>query len=152
MSASKREQEQVAARRARVLQLRAAGATFQQIADAEGLASPGAAAMDVKRALHARQEQLAALVDVHVTLELERLDSAERAAQTVLRSASASSPPDHETVLKAIDRLVRISARRAGLLGLDLQAAPEKPEQGPHRRDELAEARRERRNRNRTAG
>ena len=144
MPASRREQERVAARRARVLQMRAAGMTFSQIAEAEQLATPAAAVMDVKRALTARREQLAALVDVHLTLELERMDSAERAAQTVLRAAATANPPDHETALKAVDRLVRISARRAGLLGLDVRADAVKPEPEPHH-DDLADQRAKRR-------
>jgi hypothetical protein len=148
MPASARDQRRVAQRRARVLQLRAAGATFQQIADAEGLATASAAVMDVRRALDATGAALAVLAEQHVTLELERLDSAERAAQNVLRGAAQQGANhDPDLVLRSIDRLVRISARRSSLLGLD--ASPERhhgpPPQAQSRRDELARKRRDRR-------
>lgn len=120
MPASARVQAEVADRRARVLALRAAGATFQQIADQEpALKSAPAAAMDVKRALEARGTDLAKFADLHTVLELERLDGLERAAQMIMRAAVNGPIPDPKLALRAIDRLQRISVSRRRLLGLD---------------------------------
>jgi hypothetical protein len=149
MPASARQQRAVTERRARVLQLRAAGATFQQIADSEHLATASAAVMDVKRALAARRKELAEVADAHVMLELERLDAHERAAQNVLRAAAAAGPAhDPSLVLRAIDRLTRISARRCALLGLDDDSKDRKSSPlgtVPGTKDEIAAKRRDRR-------
>jgi hypothetical protein len=139
--ASRSKQAEVAARRARALSLRAAGLTYQAIADELGHRSAQAACVDVSRALDARKGLLGGQADLFVTLELERLDSLERAVQTVLRQASADG--DRSMVLRAADRLVRVSERRAKLLGLDAGGGDsEVPEVNPL--DELR-ARRERR-------
>jgi hypothetical protein len=115
--ASRAKREEVAARRTRALQLRAAGVPYQAIADELGHTSKGAAAVDVTRALRDRQDLLDGQRDLFVTLELERLDSLERAVQAVLRQASADG--EKSIVLRASDRLLRIAERRAKLLGLD---------------------------------
>jgi hypothetical protein len=143
--ASRRQQAEVAARRARVLQLRESGLTFQQIADAEGLATRQAAIMDVTRALRARREELGGLTDLHATLELGRLDTLERQVQQVARTAAGHDP---DLVLRAVDRLVRISARRSALLGIDADsvAAAQPPAERPASvRDELRAQRAKRR-------
>jgi hypothetical protein len=116
MPASKREQAIVAARRERVLAKRAAGMTFAQIADDEGLSSPARAVEDVTRALKGRFSQRFT-ASSSALLELERLDVLERAAQTVMRNAAAKNA-NPKLVLAAIDRLTAISRRRATLLGL----------------------------------
>jgi Arc/MetJ family transcription regulator len=110
--------------------LREAGLSCQAIADELGLRNAHAAADDVYQALELHRSEMSRLADLHVTLELGRLDSHERAAQTVLRTAATSG--DQATVLKAIDRLVRVSARRSKLLGLETE--------GKQRRDASAAA------------
>jgi hypothetical protein len=141
LPASQAERDRVAARRTRALQLRAAGLTYQAIADELGYPGRGAAAQDVARALAARKSLLDNQAALFVTLELERLDGLERAVQTVLRQASSEG--DRSMVLRAADRLVRVSERRAKLLGLDADGGErEVPEVNPL--DELR-ARRERR-------
>jgi len=148
MPASAREQAVVAERRARVLAMRAAGATFQQIADQEpDLSSAAAACMDVKRALAARGADLAKLADHAITLELERLDGLERAAQMIMRQAVNGPLPDPKLALRAIDRLQRISVSRRRLLGLDqAQRSGDGEERQAGFIDEIA-ARRDRRRR-----
>ena len=123
MSASERKQRATAERRAKALAMRAAGATFQQIADAsagwEGLSpyrSPGAVCQDVTRALRARTAERVAAPDTWVGLELERLDTIDRAANIVMNRAETGGDP--VLVLRAADRIMRISDRRAVLLGL----------------------------------
>ena len=108
---------EVAERRAKALQLRAAGLTYQAIADQLGYTSRRVAAQDVTRALQDRQGLLDTQATLFVPLELERLDSLERAVQTVMRQASADG--ERSIVLRAADRLLRIAERRAALLGLD---------------------------------
>jgi len=117
MPASIRQQREVAQRRERVLSLRAAGLTYQQIADQEPtLASASAAVIDAQRALAKRARERLAESD-HLSLELERIALLERTAQTVMRQAAAGSQ-NPVLVLKAIDRLSALSARRSRLLGL----------------------------------
>lgn len=162
MPASARKQRDVASRRQRVLQLREAGLSYQTIADELGLRNAHAAVDDVYQALEQQRAELSHRADLHVTLELSRLDSHERAAQTVLRQAAEAK--DQATVLKAIDRLVRVSARRSRLLGLETEgrqrrdaaaaAAAALASNGPARkelvdqlRDDLAAKRREKRRR-----
>jgi hypothetical protein len=141
LPASQADRDRVAARRSRALQLRAAGLTWQAIADELGYRAAGHAAQDVARALAARKNLLDNQAALFVTLELERLDSLERAVQTVMRQASAEG--DRSMVLRAADRLVRVSERRAKLLGLDAGGGEQEvPEVNPL--DELR-ARRERR-------
>jgi hypothetical protein len=101
----------VAARRAEVLRLRAAGLTYQQLADQLGYPTPAAAALDVSRALKARKALLDRQAGDLATLELERLDALERRLQTVL--ADAAQAKDHATIIAASDRLLRVvEARR----------------------------------------
>jgi hypothetical protein len=114
---SRDKQEAVAARRARALQMRAAGVTYQAIADELGYRGKGAAHQDITRALAARKEMLDTQATLFVTLEMERLDLLEQAVQSVLRQASREA--ERSLMLRAADRLLRIAERRAKLLGLD---------------------------------
>lgn len=143
MPASQRVQREVAERRERVLRGRAAGLTYQQIADGEPtLSTASAAVQDAARALRARARERVIEGDP-LSLELERLDVLERAAQTVLRTA-ATGNANPGLVLKAIDRLTRISQRRSLLLGI----AGRPKQQGdsePSELDEVAAQRRRRR-------
>lgn len=105
---------EVAERRTKALALRVAGVHWQAIADQLGHKTAGAAAQDVSRALEARRTEMNGPPDEFTALELERLESMDRAAWTVLRRHSASAG-DRE-VLEAIDRLVRISESRRRLV------------------------------------
>lgn len=146
MPASQSKQAEVAERRARALQLRAAGMHYQAIASELGYRTRGAAAQDVTRALKDRQGLLDTQTALFATLELERLDSLERAVQTVMRQASAAGEPS--LVLRAADRLLRIAERRAALLGLDADGKGKDEPEPVSPLDEL----RSRRERNRAAG
>ena len=115
MTASKAQQAEVAARRARVLVLKASGKTWEEVAQAVGLPSAQAAIMDGKRALKDRRAQLAEVADYFVALEIERLDMREAAVQAVLDDAQQLG--DGLMVLRAVDRSIRLSYRRSQLLG-----------------------------------
>jgi len=143
MPASERQQREVAARRERVLSMRASGLTYQQIADSEPtLSTASAAVQDAARALKAHAKQRVIEGDA-LTLELDRLETLERAAQTVMRTA-ATGGANPALVLKAIDRLTRISQRRSTLLGLS--GLTPNPQSGAVSGiDELAQQRRRRR-------
>lgn len=128
MTASRRDQRDVARRRERIIGMRAAGMTFEVIGRAENMTA-AAAAVDYSRALKARAEAHGGQAD-DIALELIRLDGYERAANAVLaqgrRVLNPASPPaeqimlDPDLALKAVDRLVRISRRRSEVLGWDL--------------------------------
>jgi hypothetical protein len=96
-----------AERKRRALELRRAGASYEQIADQIGYANRGGAHKAVTSALKtAVQEQ----ADELRTLECERLD------RLLLAVWKAAIDGD----LKAIDRALRIQEQRARLLGLNL--------------------------------
>jgi hypothetical protein len=135
----------VAARRERVLTMRAAGMSYQQIADQEpSLKTASNACQDAHRALANRRAERV-IEGEPVSLELERLAGLERAAQTVMRTA-ATTGQSPGTVLKAIDRLVSISRRRDSLLGISARAqmTPRQPA-GDQGFDEVGAQRRKRR-------
>jgi hypothetical protein len=119
-------QREVDERRAQVLKSRAAGMDWDQIArSVPGVADAKAAAQDYRRAMDRRKE-LGGLAGEDrassLELELARLDAAALAVEGVLRSAAAD-PDKHDRVLRAADRLARLSELRAGLLGLGQQQA-----------------------------
>jgi hypothetical protein len=116
MPASDREQRKVAARRAKVLELRAAGATFETIAEQCGHKTAAAAAQDFTRALGSRKEVLDSQVDLFLTLELERLDGLDRVVRASMEEAGEAG--EHLLVLRCTDRLLRISEHRSNLLRL----------------------------------
>lgn len=138
MPASKAQQAATAERRTRAIALRVAGVDFQTIADQLGYASRGAAHTDISRALAQRKRDLDVQAGVAAALEVERLETMERAAWAVLRRTHIlvsqgrvirddDERPlvDDAPTLNAIDRLLKIQDRRAKLLGLD---APTKVE------------------------
>lgn len=129
-----RRSPEVAARRARVLEMR-----NEHRPDAEIAAELGIALATVRQDYHRALE--AASADQHATAhltrsaELAKLDQMERAVWTVLRARhvtvsggkivqdeNGESLLDDGPVLNATDRLVKIAARRATLLGLDAPA------------------------------
>jgi hypothetical protein len=138
--ASRLTQQQVSERRSAVLKARAAGMSWEQIArTVPGVADPRSAAQDHRRALAGAQE-LRALAGEDgagaLELELQRLDSAALAVEGVLRAA-AQDPDLHDRVLRAADRLARLSELRSQLLKLTGQ-----PAQAGGGEDDLAARRR----------
>ena len=139
MPASRAKRTQVANRRAEAVNMRMAGASYQQIADALGYNSRGAACQDVSRALEAAIAEQTRTAEVYREEELQRLDLLlaeawrvmKRAHVTVshgriIRDDDTDEPLlDDGPVLSAIDRVLKIQERRAKLLGLD---APTKVE------------------------
>jgi hypothetical protein len=165
MPASARTQKQIAARRARVVALRATGMSWDDIAAGVGVLNAAAARRDAGE--HAAADaKTAAGPAADLAVELERLDIAERAVQQVREAAealaSASPDDDDETsstgdadamtlVLGAVDRLMRIHDRRARLLPGLVPSRAGLPAAGgagkPSAIDEVAAARRRRRTR-----
>lgn len=114
---------ELTSREIRAVQLRQAGLTFDDIADALGYANRGSAWKAVRRAL---QKWGSETVDEHRALELSRLDTILRRIwpEAVGRPEKTNEdgevvreavPPDHD----AIKTFLKISERRARLLGLD---------------------------------
>ena len=98
------------------LKLRKAGATFEAIARELGYQGPSGAYRAVMAGLRKTLQEPA---DELRTLEVERLDALMLGLWTVARKGS----------LEAIDRILKIMARRAKLLGLDAptKVAPTDP-------------------------
>lgn len=137
MPASKAQRAQTAERRTKAIAMRLAGAEWQQIADQLGYANRGAACKDVTRALETRLAEQATSVDLLRQTELMRLDALTREAWAVMKrphllvsggkvvrlvneaTGEERTLSDDKPILEAIDRLVKISQRRAALLGLD---------------------------------
>lgn len=144
MPASPRKQAEVAMRRARVLELRAQGMTFQAIADEMGLASAGVAVTDATRALEGTKAVSDRQAGLLAALEAERIDAIERRVQRL--ADAARDDGDRDLELKCADRLMRLSARRSRLTGLDAVRRPAVPEaRGPDGIDQLAARRAARR-------
>lgn len=132
----------IAQRRAKAVEMRIAGASFQQIADELGYNSRGAACQDVTRALEAAIAEQTRASEVYREEELQRLDMLLAEAWRVMKRHHAvvsngkvvkvdtkdgaeETLLDDGPVLAAIDRVLKIQERRAKLLGLD---APTKVE------------------------
>lgn len=95
----------------RALNMRMAGASFSEIAEAEGYASPSGAYEAVKAALEkARSEPAEELRQ----MELARLDE----MQASIWEVALSGSPD------AVNSILRIMAHRARLTGLERKEAP----------------------------
>jgi len=124
----------VAERRAKVLARRTEHIPYEQIAAELGITS-AVARKDYERALEALKLEQDGHARFNVARQLETLDVAERAAWAVLRKdhihvqhgkivrhEDGSPVLDDAPVLNAIDRILKISERRARLLGLDAPA------------------------------
>lgn len=96
-------------RRARVVDMRVKGKTFQAIADELGYASRDAAWRDWRRALELARSEADMDLSEARAFELARLDAVDRLAW---EQAEAGE-------LKALEILLKISDRRAKMLGLD---------------------------------
>jgi hypothetical protein len=136
----------VAARRARVLALRIEQRPYPDIATELGI-SVGVAKKDYERALAALKAEQNTHAHAARDVETERLAAAEQAAWEVLRRKhihvqhghivrddDGEPVEDDAPVLNAVDRILRISERRARLLGLD---APQRIEVDDARRAEI---------------
>lgn len=117
-----------AERHAQAAEMRSRGMTYQAIGDALGI-SKQSAHEAVQRVL---AETLREPAEHLRTMELDKLDRAERVAHGVLEArhpvlyqGKDTGYEDDAPKLAAIDRLLRVAERRARLLGLD---APEKVE------------------------
>lgn len=144
MSASERTRQQVAERRQQVMELRAAGMPFADIARRLGHKTASAAVQDLTRAMADARATLSEQLPAYITLELARLDLVDRTCQVTMGQAVQAG--DWETVLRAAGTLVRLSQRRSELLGINLAAKPAGPAKGTEDDvDELAERRRRRR-------
>lgn len=97
---------QAAERRAQALELRKAGATYQEIANALGYKSPSGAEAAVKRAIDLLGMEAAKDV---VLMDLARLDEFQKRCTAELRSKGD---------LSQIDRIMRIMTMRHNLLGI----------------------------------
>lgn len=139
----------------RALQLRVAGMTYDAIAAQEvqrGLKQRSADAVraDVRKTL---SERLSEPVEHTRALDAERLDSLNRAVETVLRAAqggrcgSCGRGGDDELLLKAAGQMLRLLERRAHLLGHDVQEPEVSKPASPlsELRDDLAGVRAKRR-------
>ena len=139
MPASPARQALTAERRTQALKLKVAGHTFEHIAETLGYASRGAAYTDIIRALAQRKKDVDDALPQYIALELERLDTLEQEVWAVLnrphqvvsqgrivRDADGEPLADDGPILDAVDRLLKIQARRARLLGHD---APVKVQQ-----------------------
>lgn len=141
---TKAQQVEIAARRAKAVTMRLAGASYQQIADELDYTTRGAACQDISRALEANLAEQHTAVEVHRETELQRLDILWADAWAVLKrehltvshgkvvyvpgDESDGEPKplmDDAPVLQAIAALLKIQERRAKYLGLD---APTKVE------------------------
>jgi hypothetical protein len=129
---------EVAERRRKLIELRAKGTTWRDCADQLGYAGPAAACKDIERAIRIRRNDLALAAADYREIEIEKLDLYERIAFEVLetkhfvfdRGVLVKADPDEEgrarpvlddgPKLAALDRLLKIQARRAKLLDLDL--------------------------------
>lgn len=98
-----------------VFELRKAGLTYGEIEQQFGIPISTAHGM-VKREMKRRREDLENLVEDYRALELERIDRLWRPLWRFITNAGNAVERRH---LEAIDRMVRLSQRRAALLGLD---------------------------------
>jgi hypothetical protein len=138
MPASRAKRADTAQRRKQAIDMRMAGASYQQIADRLGYTTRGAACQDVTRALETAVVEQARSVEAYREEELQRLDVLLAEAWAVLKRQHVTvshgrvikddfDEPilDDGPTLSAIDRILKIQERRAKFLGLD---APQRHE------------------------
>lgn len=140
MAPSRAQAVVIAKRRKQLLDARLEGRLFDDIWEELGYSSRGHATKDFSRIFEQQITEQRASVEVYREMELTRLDQLTLEAINVLRtrhyaitpSGKVGRHPDTNEVLvddgptlAAIDRLLKIQARRARLLGLD---APQKME------------------------
>lgn len=129
------ERAAVDIRRARAVEMRVKGATWQQIADALGYADRGAACGDIRRFREQTRAEAEERLDELRELEVDRLDMLIRAATTVLEAhhiviqggkavmvgpeGAEQEVIDHGPVLQAVAAIAKLSESRRKLLGVD---------------------------------
>lgn len=118
------------------IEMKAKGASLQDIADELGWNSKSAVAHAIRRALEERAKELPMTVDAYREQQMGQLDMMERAVWKVLEThhvvvshgqvitmLGADGQPtvleDDKPVLAAVDRLLKIQERRARLTGTD---------------------------------
>jgi hypothetical protein len=102
--------------RRKALQLRLAGLTFEEISDTMGLGNRGAAYALVRDSLEETRREIREDADRYVAEEVTRIERLIRAIWTkAIGNPGTGTDPD----LKAIDRMEKLMARKAKLLGLD---------------------------------
>jgi hypothetical protein len=124
-------QAEAARRRAKVAQMRLAGASFEEIGQQLGISDTRAHQLWTD----ALERTIREPAERHRALELQRLDQLQLAAVRVLRAshvviqggkvvADRQGRPytDHGPVLAAVNTLLRVAERRARLLSLDAPA------------------------------
>ncbi len=109
MPASTAQRAATAERRTRAISMRLAGVDYETIARQLGYSDRSAACKDVSRALEQRTKEQQQSADALRTAEIMRLDRLQAGLWT---AAAAGDPRSVETVIKVIDRRVK-------LLGLD---------------------------------
>lgn len=109
MPASKAQQAKTRERRINAIQLYLSGADWEQIARRLGYASRGAAFTDVNRALEEQVVELSSALEVLRKVEAARLDRLQSAIWVQALGGD----------LRAVETALRISDRRALLLGLN---------------------------------
>jgi hypothetical protein len=126
----KEERVLIAQRRARVLAMRIEQRPYAEIAAALGI-SEAVAQQDYIRARNGANAELEEGRATAVAIETAKLDALEQAAWEVLRREhiviqhgrvvrlNRKPVPDDGPVMQAIDRILKISERRARLRGLD---------------------------------
>ena len=115
MGASKAQRAKTAERRRRAIELRLAGATYEQIAETLGYSSRAAAYVDIDRALRAALAEQHQEADMLRHQELARIDTLQRSVWDAAMQGD----------LRAVDVALRCIDRRCRLLGLD---APQRVE------------------------
>ncbi len=100
----------VAQRRTQAIQLRLAGAEWQQIADTLGYSDKAAANKDVTRALEIAAKEQRASAEVLRETELQRLDRMQRGLWTAAIGGD----------VRSVEAVLRVMDRRMKLLGLDV--------------------------------
>lgn len=105
MPASKAQRAKTAERRNKAIQLRLAGAEWEQIATSLGYAGRAAACKDVTRALQASMAEQQVSADVLRETELLRLDRLQRG---LWPAAAAGDTRSADTVLRIIDKRIQL--------------------------------------------
>lgn len=121
MPLSMQQKIAMAERDARVIELKARGMTFEQIAKRGGIEGVSHASQAKRCFDRGLSNRVAVQADQYRALENEKLDLAERTVVAILSDPAA----ERRERLKAADSLVNIMSRRAKLNGIDAQPAPE---------------------------
>ncbi len=111
-------------REARALEMRKAGKTYEQIGAALGVSGPGAYQI-VMRVLKQMNAEMADGLPEVSRLEVERLDALLAVAWPLAIGGQYTDPDTGETKQRApdpawLDRVVKITERRAKMLGIDV--------------------------------